>query len=141
MITTYALEALCASLRTHIASWFTIHDLFNAMCTRDCVLCGSFGGFIFLPTFMRCCFPCIKTARQLRLVPLAGVKKALNLSHARLLNSVPVLRTTPGIYSMDEVPRRRRIQILAEESIINAGLPDKETKIQLCRSNSKVSLL
>lgn len=143
MITTYALEALCASLRTHIASWFTIRDLFNVMCTRDCVLCGSFGGFIFLPTFMRCCFPCIKTARQLRLVPLAGVKKALNLSQARLLNSVPVLRTTPGIYSMDEIPRRRRIQILAEESIINAvqGLPDKETKIQLCRSNSEVSLL
>ena len=71
IIITYALETLCASLRTHIASWFILRDLFDVLCARDCPLCGSFGGFIFFPTFTRCCFPCIKTAPQLRLVSLA----------------------------------------------------------------------
>lgn len=143
IIITHALETLCASLRTHIASWFTLRDLFDVLCARDCLLCGSFGGFIFLPTFTRCCFPCIKTAPQLRLVSLADVKKHLNLNPALIRNSVPVLRTTPGIYSMDEIPRKRRIHVLAEGSVIRAMecLHAKEAKAQLRRSNSEVSLL
>ena len=143
IIITHALETLCASLRTHIASWFTLRDLFDVLCARDCLLCGSFGGFIFLPTFTRCCFPCIKTAPQFRLVSLADAKRHLELSPALLRNSVPVLRTIPGIYSMDEIPRKRRIQILAEEDVIRAMeyLYTRETEVPLHCSNGEMSLL
>ncbi|KAK9239575.1 hypothetical protein V1525DRAFT_28207 [Lipomyces kononenkoae] len=61
----HALAAICATLRTKIAKWFTLHELFDVLCTRDCHLCGGFGGFIFLPLFMRCCLPCVQTAPQL----------------------------------------------------------------------------
>ncbi|KAL4801335.1 hypothetical protein ASPSYDRAFT_722281 [Aspergillus sydowii CBS 593.65] len=33
---THALEALSVILKTNIASWFTLSDLFEVLCTRDC---------------------------------------------------------------------------------------------------------
>ncbi|KAL2218245.1 hypothetical protein M432DRAFT_640344 [Thermoascus aurantiacus ATCC 26904] len=50
-IADHALGALRAVLRTGIAPYYTIRDFYTALCTRDCLLCGVFGGFIFLPSF------------------------------------------------------------------------------------------
>lgn len=72
---TYALETLCVVQRTNVASWFTLSDLFKVLCTRDCHFCGSFGGFIFLPSFMRCCFCCIREDSLSSILPLSVMKK------------------------------------------------------------------
>lgn len=58
----HAMEALCVILRTKISSWYTFKALFDALRTRDCPQCGLFGGFLFLPSFERCCFSCLTTA-------------------------------------------------------------------------------
>ncbi|PGH28880.1 hypothetical protein GX50_08368 [[Emmonsia] crescens] len=131
-IMSYAFEPLCVILRTKIASWFTIHDLYNVLCTRDCHICDSFSGFIFLPSFQRCCFPCLKTAYQFRVVSLTEAGKRFKLSKQALRNSFPILSTIPGQYSMEEVPYKRRMYLLAEEQLIKVfecSNRDRETRI------------
>ncbi|KAL4941714.1 hypothetical protein BDV06DRAFT_212422 [Aspergillus oleicola] len=100
---THALEALCVILKTNIASWFTLSDLFEVLCTRDCHFCGSFGGFIFLPLFMRCCFSCIREDSLPSILPLSVKKKGVKSSPGCLYSLVPTIRSLPGTYSMDEI--------------------------------------
>lgn len=45
----HALGTLRVVLRTGIASYYTIRDLYRVLCTRDCTLCGAFGGFHLPP--------------------------------------------------------------------------------------------
>ncbi|PYH37593.1 F-box protein [Aspergillus neoniger CBS 115656] len=123
--TTHALDAFCALLRTKVANQFTLTELFTALCTRDCLLCGSsFGGFLFLPTLLRCCFSCIQKDRLPRLVPYADAKwyisskcKTASKTYS-LLKSLPILRTIPGIYSMQEVSSKGRRQLVTMDDLI-----------------------
>ncbi|KAE8155746.1 hypothetical protein BDV40DRAFT_283009 [Aspergillus tamarii] len=124
----YALEALCVILRMKIAPHFTLHDLFSVLCTRDCLVCGSFGGFVFLPTLMRCCFSCIRGNHLPPVMSVANAKRLVNLSSTHLLKSIPVIKTIPGIYSLDEKPQKRAMRIVAKEHI--AG-------IQRCQINEE----
>ncbi|KAE8355912.1 hypothetical protein BDV28DRAFT_128094 [Aspergillus coremiiformis] len=114
---TYALEVLCIVLRTKTAPYFTIYDLFKVLCTRDCLLCGSFGGFVFLPSLMRCCFSCIKEDCLPAIMSVADAKRLIKWSATRLPKSIPVFKTLPGIYSMDETSQKRRMQIVTKEHI------------------------
>ncbi|PYH75149.1 F-box protein [Aspergillus vadensis CBS 113365] len=123
--TTHALDALCALLRTKAASQFTLTELFTALCTRDCLLCNSsFGGFLFLPTLLRCCFSCVQKDRLPRLVPYADARwyissKCKTASKTyRLLNSLSILRTIPGIYSMQEVSSKGRRQLVTMDDLV-----------------------
>ncbi|OAL73137.1 hypothetical protein A7D00_2910 [Trichophyton violaceum] len=55
-------------------------------------------------------------------MPLAAaeIKKLLGISQAHLRQSVPLLHTIPGIYSMDESSRKRRMYIVAVKQVFNA---------------------
>jgi hypothetical protein len=107
----HASLALCVLLRTNIASWFTISDLFKTRCTRDCHLCGSFGGFIFLPSFMRCCFSCIRQNNLPPVLPASVVKRHFKLSPRHLYSLVPTVATLPGTYSKEGIVEKKRLQI------------------------------
>lgn len=116
----HALEAVCVILRTKISSWYTLQALFDVFRTRDCPLCGCFGGFVFLPSFKRSCFNCLTAAPQFRVLSVTEAGKHLNLSPRFLRKSIPFLRTIPGIYSMDETPRKKRMYLMAEQKIAKA---------------------
>lgn len=121
VIMNHALEAFCVCLQTQIAPWYTLRDLFKVLCTRDCVLCGAFGGFIFLPTFTRCCLSCVDKAPQLRALHLASALKThIHSTATRVQRSVPVLRAMPGKYSMGGVFRKKRALILAEVDVMRS---------------------
>ncbi|OJJ32238.1 hypothetical protein ASPWEDRAFT_61976 [Aspergillus wentii DTO 134E9] len=90
--------------------------LFKLLCIRDCHLCGSFGGFLFLPLHMRCCFSCVENDTQLRVIALADAKKWFKPTKT-VLYSIPMLKSIPGIYSMDERSRKKRMWILAAKHI------------------------
>ena len=48
---------------------------------------------------------------------VANVNKRLNLPQGSLRKLVPVLKMLPGIYSMDETPRKKRMYIIAEQRL------------------------
>lgn len=101
-VATHGLEALRAALRTGIASRLTITDLYQPLCTRDCVICGSFGGFLFLPTATLCCFACIGNAHRLHVVSLSAISKASWIPRRQLRGMLPVLHILPGTYSIEK---------------------------------------
>ncbi|KAM5473565.1 hypothetical protein MauCBS54593_002361 [Microsporum audouinii] len=117
---THALEAICVILRTKISAWYTLKDIFNVLCTRDCLHCDSFGGFVFLPSLERCCFRCLTSSPRFRVLPAVEIGKLLSMSRAHLRRSVPLLHTISGIYSMAETSRQRRMYIVAEKQIAKA---------------------
>ncbi|KAI2822907.1 hypothetical protein CBS63078_6805 [Aspergillus niger] len=121
--TTHALDALCVLLRTKVANRFTLAELFAALCTRDCTLCSSsFGGFLFLPTLLRCCFSCLPKGRLPQLVPYTDAKWYISskskTKSSGLASLLPVLRTIPGIYSMQEVSIKGRKQLVTMDDLI-----------------------
>ncbi|PLB50320.1 hypothetical protein P170DRAFT_405284 [Aspergillus steynii IBT 23096] len=96
----HALEALCIILRTGAASYFTLPDLFDVLCTRDCYFCGAFSGFLFLPSFKTCCFTCIREDA----LPCAISFPAYMRRPGVPSDFVPTMRALPGVYSLKEIP-------------------------------------
>ncbi|SJL08233.1 uncharacterized protein ARMOST_11596 [Armillaria ostoyae] len=60
-VSRYAPAALVAMLRTQVASFFTLGDLYDALCSNSCSLCGSLGLLLWLPGCQRCCMPCLRS--------------------------------------------------------------------------------
>ncbi|KAK4103329.1 hypothetical protein N658DRAFT_494656 [Parathielavia hyrcaniae] len=126
-VVTHGLNLLCALLRTRLAAFVSLSDFYHSLCTRGCALCcGEFSGFMFLPTWTRCCFRCVQNAPETQVRSLASVRKQLGLSKAQILSLRP-FRTFPGIYSMDESPYKSRITAVSLHLAgLLAGQPAKE---------------
>ncbi|KAI5864080.1 hypothetical protein GGS23DRAFT_481440 [Durotheca rogersii] len=112
MVTSHGLNLLCALLRTRVATHVSLSDFYHALCTKDCPLCGEFGGFISLLTWQRCCFNCLRRAPETQVQTLAAVRRQFHLTRAesRQLRS---FRTLPGTYSMEETSYKSRISIVS----------------------------
>ncbi|EFY89080.1 hypothetical protein MAC_04855 [Metarhizium acridum CQMa 102] len=104
----HALGCIWALFRTGLAPRISTSTLLSTLSTERCVICGSFGGFVFLPTSERCCFYCIESAPALRTVSLHSLCKASGMPAAQLEKSIPVLRSVPGTYSSAMTRRSRR---------------------------------
>lgn len=113
----HAIGALCVILRTRIASWFTISDLFKALCTRDCAVCSSFGGFIFIPSFMRCCYACLTMNRLPSVARDFILKNLLKQSQSHLRSLVPTVTSLPGRYTSGWMVRHPRYEIMPIEFV------------------------
>ncbi|KAK4250519.1 hypothetical protein C7999DRAFT_38365 [Corynascus novoguineensis] len=134
----HALEALCVLLRSGLAPHVGILDLYSALTTRDCALCGAFGGFCFLPTATRCCLTCIASAPATQVGYLSRVADAAsgcsNSSSSRneLERQLPVLHTLPD--------SRRRIVAVehALGALRQSGVEDPEAAV--CRWPDSLTL-
>ncbi|RKU45453.1 hypothetical protein DL546_007578 [Coniochaeta pulveracea] len=103
----HALECIWALSRTGLASRIDVLSLHATLTTERCVVCGLFGGFIFLPTCARCCVQCIASAPSLRVVPLRALSKASGVPIGRLKRSREVFNSIPGKYSSNFTQQRR----------------------------------
>ncbi|KAF2708728.1 hypothetical protein K504DRAFT_467964 [Pleomassaria siparia CBS 279.74] len=120
-ITTHAINPLCALLRTGLASGITLSDFYRLLCTQSCSLCGSeYGDLVHLPLWIRCCSSCLRqNSPGIRVATLTTVKRTLKLSR-KSLGQLPKLTTLPGIYTMDERPRSKRVTIVSTASALSA---------------------
>lgn len=100
MVVSHGLNLFCALLRTRLAIDVSLFDFYHALCTKDCALCGEFSGFIFIPTWTRCCFKCLQEAPETQVQSLAAIRKQFDLNKAELGRLRP-FKTLPGVYSMD----------------------------------------
>lgn len=66
----HSLEALCILLKTEAAASFTLGEFAEVLHTENCRLCGSFRGFVFLPSLTRCCFSCMEFAPDCSVIDL-----------------------------------------------------------------------
>jgi hypothetical protein len=84
LVIRHALGPLRAVLRTGISSRVSLAQIVAALRTRNCEICGSFGGFIWLFQIKRCCFRYIRDSDSLRLVRPHAARSYLKLSAAQL---------------------------------------------------------
>lgn len=121
LLATYALNCLCALLRTKSASWVTLSDFQRLLCHQSCSLCGSmYGDLVHLINWIRCCSACIRRRpQQTRTMTAASAKRVFQLSNISM-KGIRTLRSLPGKYSMEETSRKRRINIVSAQSALSA---------------------
>lgn len=115
-VVSYGLTAYCALLRMKLATYVTLMDFYRVLCSQNCSFCGKFGGFVFLPTWIRCCFECIEEDPETRIVTVAEVRRLFRLSRAevgrqRSFQGLPGIYTT-GLYSMERSYQRGRVKLV-----------------------------
>ncbi|KAK3311543.1 uncharacterized protein B0T15DRAFT_427861 [Chaetomium strumarium] len=120
----WGLDAFCALLRTGLAERVSLTQFWDALCTKNCTLCGEFGGFISLPTWTRCCIWCVHWAPETQLRSLASIRRQLRLP-GRLLNSLPQIKTLPGLYcvSQNKYVAQVRIVPMLQATALSAQRP------------------
>lgn len=91
----HALECLRILLRTGLATHINLSTVYAALTTENCVFCGLFGGFVFLPTLQRCCFHCAERNPALEVVNIP-----FGILSTNVRATVPVLNTIPKVYGL-----------------------------------------
>lgn len=133
IVATHALDAFRALLRTQSASRVTLEDFYRLLCTRECsVCCEKYGNLVFLPTWYRCCSPCLRhqyTAGEysmhtphgypfkLSVTTVARAKQQLHLSEESLAK-LPLLTTVPGNYTKDQRPTSRMVVVPVHDALL-----------------------
>lgn len=119
-ICTHALNVVCALLRTRLARNVSLFDFYQALCTKNCDLCPRFGGFIFLPTWRRCCFMCLRSGDlELQMQTVVAIRHQLSLLSVAAIRQLSSFKTLPGLYSLDEgsVPKARVVIAPVEQAM------------------------
>ncbi|PTB63861.1 hypothetical protein BBK36DRAFT_1125562 [Trichoderma citrinoviride] len=115
-VVSHGLTAYCALLRMRLAAHVTLLDFYRVLCAQDCAFCGKFGGFVFLPSWIRCCFECIEEDPETRMVTVAEARRLFRLSRAevgrqRACQTMPGIYST-GLYSTDKSYQRGRLRLV-----------------------------
>ncbi|KAF8799810.1 hypothetical protein BYT27DRAFT_6848168 [Phlegmacium glaucopus] len=112
LIVTHAPHALDALTLTEVASHFTAVQVFDALCSDSCAICGRFGRFLWIPDCIRCCMPCVQESDQLMPMTERDAKAAFGLSQ-KALSKIPIVHTLPGTYTPFEIPYKQRRRLLS----------------------------
>ncbi|KAI0101638.1 hypothetical protein GGR51DRAFT_529689 [Nemania sp. FL0031] len=117
VVVSHGLNLLCALLRTRLAIGVSLLDFYHALCTKNCTLCGEFGGFISLLTWDRCCFQCLQVAPETQVQSLASARKKFRLTKVEL-DQLTSFKTLPGVYTMDESVYKSRVAVVSVHQVI-----------------------
>jgi hypothetical protein len=130
-LSTHALDSLRTALRTRIAGWILVSDLYRILCTTECSQCGLFGPLLFLPTVERCCYHCLDSSPNYRVVSLSALSKVSGVSQSQLRRLVPVISTLPGKYDILGNQYKKRLNLVAERTALQSTvLQTKSPDIQ-----------
>lgn len=81
----HGMQAVCALLKTpQLARLVTLAQFDEALCTKECDICGDFAGIIFLPTWTRCCFKCLGEHHEFDVQPVEGHEFTFHLNAEEL---------------------------------------------------------
>lgn len=97
LVVQHGLNLFCALLRTQHAIHVTLPDVYSTLCTWDCEICGNFAGFVFLPTWTRCCYPCLKLKKRTEMYSTSSAPRLFKLTESEM-EQLTVFRTLPGLY-------------------------------------------
>jgi hypothetical protein len=119
-------DALLAVFRTGMTSRIRFTDLYLALCTRDCYICGSFGGFLWIPTAQRCCFGCIEGSGSMNDMRIVD-QQAYDFGRWFQFQDpgvVASLLAIPGTYGLVRTKYRNRMKIIYEKPSEKWGIGD-----------------
>lgn len=106
----HGFDAFRALLVTRLARHYTLKTFYDLLCQEKCSLCGLFGGFLFLPTRLRCCFQCLNKAQETRVDTVASIMQELGDTMGKEAQRWK-FRRIPGKYTMNECQYDHRISL------------------------------
>ncbi|RAK97688.1 F-box protein [Aspergillus ibericus CBS 121593] len=118
-VITHALNILGALLRTRLAVNVSLFDFDNALCTKTCLYCGEFGGFMLLPTWKRCCIECLQRSLNTQLRSRVSVQKRVPLTKLEL-TQMRSFESLSGLRTMLETAPKSHITSVPARSISSA---------------------
>lgn len=108
----YAPDVVAALAQTRLDRYHTVAMFHAALLSEQCVSCGHYGAFLFLPTCERCCHKCLCRNQSIWVIPPSLAAKCFNLDAAQL-KEVPHLLSVPGFYSFrGRTLRKRRVNLV-----------------------------
>lgn len=119
-----AYHAMTALGRTGAICYHTLAELHEALCSQNCVSCGFFGAFLFLPTCERCCYACLSRNQSFWVTSTDLARKCFSLDQHHIEN-LPVLYSLPGVYEVwkqEYVSFKRRINLVSVGSAKALGI-------------------
>ncbi len=122
-IVAHAPNALRAMLSTGMASYFSIDNLYSALRSQGCFLCGSFGPLLYLFSCSRCCWRCLAEASDVLPVSRDYAMHSFGLSSSAI-RRLPCIRSLPGRYSLDPFDgdtHKRRFALISLKAAKEAG--------------------
>ncbi|KAI1129274.1 hypothetical protein F5Y10DRAFT_238596 [Nemania abortiva] len=130
IVVSHGLNLLCALMRTKLSTHTLLLDIYDVLCTKECTICGSFGGFIFLFTQTRCCYQCLHTVFEFEVESLDAAKEQFHLTKAAL-KQLKSFRNLPETYSIRESTYTPRVRVVsAFQAYLLGGQPDEEIQVE-----------
>ena len=122
-IVAHAPNTLRAMLGTGLASNFGIDDLYRALRSEECFLCGCFGLFLYLLSCHRCCYVCLAKAPDTLPITPPIAKHCYGLPQD-IISRLPCMLSLPGRYTHD-CPRgnihTQRFALISTQAVKEAG--------------------
>ncbi|KAL9617108.1 MAG: hypothetical protein Q9160_008098 [Pyrenula sp. 1 TL-2023] len=90
------LNDFTALLRSPLGSNISLLAFDNLIRTEQCRLCGKYGGYVSLPSWIQCCLECVWQTPEIPKDALSTVQKQLLTSIDEAARCRSILRTLPG---------------------------------------------
>lgn len=114
-------NALRALLSVGLAAHFSCEQLYRAVSTPNCLLCGSFDVFLYLLKCIRVCFNCLSRREDCLTLSPTHAKVRYGL-HDWYMEDLPTMRSLPGAYSQKGNIFRRRLPLVDSDTAEAAGI-------------------
>ncbi|KAF2664420.1 hypothetical protein BT63DRAFT_464519 [Microthyrium microscopicum] len=138
----HALDMFWTLVRTKLAMRVTLSEFYRVLCTDECAYCSMIGGLVFLPTWTRYCYACLKSwpleiggrrghipPMPTAMTPLSTARQFLSLGKINL-SSLGGIESIPGSYGPHQYKykgrRRRLIPVRVVFDAFRKKYPSKE---------------
>ncbi|KAH6723475.1 F-box domain-containing protein [Leptodontidium sp. MPI-SDFR-AT-0119] len=118
----HAPHALAALGRTRLISLHSANALYGTLLSEQCISCGEYGAFLFLPTCERCCYECLCRNQSLWVIPTTLARKCFDLTLSQL-KRLPIMRSVPGSYFVGHtISRQRQLKLTSVKAAKELGI-------------------
>lgn len=132
-IRTHGPELLRATLSLEISRSTTLLELYVALTTASCFLCGDFGAFVYMLSCRRVCFLCLTQRPELLPMIPSHAKSKYGLD-SKALSGLPKLRSLPGVYSQGLTRHRNRKSLIDPTAAEEAGIVLHGSREQMAKA-------
>ena len=118
----HALHALAALGHTRLISLHSANALYGTLLSEQCISCGEYGAFLFLPTCERCCYECLCSNQSLWVIPTTLARKCFDLTLSQL-KQLPIMQSIPGVYFVGhKISRQRQLKLTSVKAAKELGI-------------------
>lgn len=134
----HAPSLLAILKKTQLARSFSITTVYETFVSTLCMSCGHFGGYVFLPSFTRCCIYCAENLPKFLPISRASAKTEFGVKGKKILDGLPQFNTIQGWYSTfcgDVKHYKQHMTLFSHQLVYKIAHPDDTSFIRYDRKS------